>query len=341
MTNIYEGKNILVIGGTGTIGKAVTAELLKCNPKVVRIFSRDEYKQFVMAEELKQYRNIRFLIGDIRDRERTSKAMHDIDIVFDFAALKHVPSCEYNPFEAIKTNVVGTQNVIDAAMENNVKRLIYSSSDKAVNPTNTMGATKLLAERIISTANYSKGSAKTVFAAVRFGNIMGSRGSVIPLFREQILNQRCVTVTHPDMTRFMMTKNDAVNLIFEATEKAVGGEIFILKMPVVKIGDLADSVIDVVCDKHGINKDEVKVETIGLRSGEKMYEELMSGIEAQNAVEMDKLYAILPFSDNMYFIHDNYKNAPKVCADNRYISTYNSYLDESEIVKIIKEQNLI
>lgn len=341
MANIFEGKNILVIGGTGTLGREVVKDLLAYNPKVVRILSRDEYKQFVMAEELKEYKNIRYLIGDIRDRERTSKAMRNIDIVFDFAALKHVPACEYNPFEAIKTNVLGTQNVIDAAIENNVERLIYASSDKAVSPTNTMGATKLLAERIISTANYSKGNARTIFAAVRFGNIMGSRGSVIPFFRDQILNQRHITLTHPDMTRFMMTKGDAVRLIFEATEKAVGGEIFILKMPVVRIGDLANAVIDEVCKKYSVNRDEVEIQTIGLRPGEKMYEELMSELEAQNAVEMDNLYAILPFNEKLNYNRDGYKSCEINGSMNSYISTNNSYLTDEEIRSIIRVEKLI
>ncbi|MDK2789428.1 MAG: hypothetical protein PWP07_2673, partial [Epulopiscium sp.] len=178
MKQLLQDKNILVIGGTGTIGQALTLEILKYNPKVVRIYSRDEYKQFIMQQKLGQHSNIRFLLGDIRDKERLGRAMHGIDIVFHLAALKHVPACEYNPFEAVKTNVMGTQNVIDCAINERVERVIYTSTDKAINPTNTMGATKLLAERLIAAADYSKGGKRPIFAAVRFGNVMGSRGSV-------------------------------------------------------------------------------------------------------------------------------------------------------------------
>lgn len=186
---MFQGKKILVIGGTGTIGQGLVKELIKRNPKVIRIFSRDEYKQFKMEQELGRLENIRFLLGDVRDKERVQRAMEGIDIVFHLAAMKHVPSCEYNPFEAVKTNVMGTQNVIESAIHHRVERVVYTSSDKAINPTNTMGATKLLAERLMSSADYYKGGKRPIFASVRFGNVMGSRGSVIPLFKTQILEK--------------------------------------------------------------------------------------------------------------------------------------------------------
>jgi len=177
MRDLIRDKKILITGGTGTLGKALLNEILKYDPKVVRIFSRDEAKQFDLQFELSGYKNTRYLLGDVRDKERLMRAMEEIDIVFHTAALKHVPSCEYNPFEGVKTNIIGTQNVIDAALYNRVNKVIYTSSDKAISPTNTMGATKLVAERLVSAADYYKGSAKTVFCAVRFGNVMGSRGS--------------------------------------------------------------------------------------------------------------------------------------------------------------------
>ena len=231
---MFENKNILVIGGTGTIGQALVNRIVLQKPKVVRIFSRDEFKQHQMQQKLEGFRNIRFLLGDVRDKERIYKAMHGIDVVFDLAALKHVPACEYNPFEAVKTNVLGTQNVIESSIENKVKRVIYASSDKAVSPTNTMGATKLLAERLIVSADYWKGGKTPIFAAVRFGNVVNSRGSVVPLWEEQILNKREITVTDPDMTRFMISIDSAVALTLNACEMAKGGEIFVLKMPVVR-----------------------------------------------------------------------------------------------------------
>ncbi|HQL35235.1 MAG TPA: polysaccharide biosynthesis protein [Bacillota bacterium] len=305
---MFKDKSILVIGGTGTIGQALVNKLISQSPKVIRILSRDEYKQYQMQQKLEGLRNIRFLLGDVRDKERLYKAMHRIDVVFDLAALKHVPSCEYNPFEAVKTNVMGTQNVIECSIENEVKRVIYASSDKAVSPTNTMGATKLLAERLIASADYWKGGKTPIFAAVRFGNVIGSRGSAIPLWEEQILNRREITVTDPDMTRFMISIDSAVDLTLRACEIAKGGEIFVLKMPAVRLGDLAEAVIEKVCGKAGIPVSEVNIRIIGLRPGEKMYEELMTRDEAQYAVEYEDMYAIPPLYNQMQVNIENSKN---------------------------------
>lgn len=184
---IYRNKKILVTGGTGTIGNHLIKYLLKDDPQVIRIFSRDEYKQYEMGIQFQEYSSrLRFLIGDIRDQSRLIRAMEDIDYVFHLAAMKHVPFCEYNPFEAVQTNIIGTQNVIQAAITNNVQKVLFTSTDKAISPTNTYGATKLTGERLILAAENQKGSKKTTFSAVRFGNVMGSRGSVIPLFHKQI-----------------------------------------------------------------------------------------------------------------------------------------------------------
>lgn len=294
MKQIFKNKSILIIGGTGTIGRELLIELLKYDLKVVRVYSRDEYKQFMLQNELGQHKNIRYLIGDVRDKDRLSKAMQGIDIVFNLAALKHVPSSEYNPFEVVKTNVIGVQNTIEASIENKVKKVIYTSSDKAVSPTNTMGATKLLAERLISSADYSKGGNAPIFAAVRFGNVMGSRGSVIPLWQEQIRTKGDITVTDPDMTRFMMNTPQAVNLVLKACEVSKGGEVFVLKMPVIKLGDLAEVVTENECKKIGKAVEEVKIKSIGLRPGEKMYEELMTEHESVYALEHDNMFAIIP-----------------------------------------------
>jgi len=293
---MFQGKKILVIGGTGTIGQGLVKELIKRNPKVIRIFSRDEYKQFKMEQELGRLENIRFLLGDVRDKERVQRAMEGIDIVFHLAALKHVPSCEYNPFEAVKTNVMGTQNVIESAIHHRVERVVYTSSDKAINPTNTMGATKLLAERLMSSADYYKGGKRPIFASVRFGNVMGSRGSVIPLFKTQILEKRKVTVTDPAMSRFMMSITEAVSLVLKAAEYAVGGDVFVLKMPVVNIKDLVEVVIEETCKKYDLPREEIKIEYIGLRPGEKMYEELMTKEEGERAEELEEMFRIYPIT---------------------------------------------
>jgi FlaA1/EpsC-like NDP-sugar epimerase len=218
-----------------------------------------------------------------------------VDVIFHLAAMKHVPAAEYNPFEAVQTNVLGTQNVIQAAVENNVERVIFSSSDKAISPTNAMGATKLLAERLSVSANYSQGS-DTIFTSVRFGNVLGSRGSVIPLFKKQILENRRITITNKDMTRFMMSIKDAASLLLEAGRIAKGGEVFVLKMPVMRLSDIAEIVIEETCSKYGIDPSTVRVDEIGLRVGEKMFEELMTIEESEYAYEYAKMYSIVsPF----------------------------------------------
>lgn len=294
MEDIFKDKNIIVTGGTGSIGSEIVRRVLKYEPKVVRILSRDETKQFELEQELGNLDNIRFLIGDIRDGNRLRRAFEGIDIVFHAAAMKHVPACEYNPFEAVQTNVVGTQNVIDAALENEVEKVIAISTDKAASPINTMGATKLLAEKLIIDANYYKGRCKTVFSCVRFGNVMGSRGSVIPLFEKQIQRGGPVTITDPEMTRFMMTIPQAVDLVFKATKLARGGEIFILKMPVVKLKDLAETMIEKFAPKYGYKKEDISIKYIGTRKGEKMHEKLMMEEEAQFAYETDEMFIVIP-----------------------------------------------
>lgn len=291
---MYKGKKILITGGTGTIGKQLTRRLLKEEPSVIRIFSRDEFKQFEMAQEYQKYTSqLRFLIGDVRDQQRLIRAMEEIDYVFHCAAMKHVPACEYNPFEAVQTNVIGTQNVIQAAIENKVKKVLFTSTDKAISPTNTYGATKLTAERLISAAEFQKGAKSTVFSSVRFGNVMGSRGSVIPLFKKQILEQRKITITDPNMLRYMMTPGQAIELILKANKLAKGGEVFVLKMPLIRMGDLAEVVIEEIKAQYGITE-KISIEEIGLRPGEKRFEELMTDDEVSISYETEEMFVITP-----------------------------------------------
>lgn len=292
MRNYYKDKTILIIGGTGTIGRRITEILMQWEPAVIRILSRDEGKQFEMAHELDNEDLLRFLIGDVRDKDRVERACRGVDVVFNLAAMKHVPACEYDTFDALKTNVMGTQNVICAAFQNKVPRVVFTSTDKAISPTNVMGATKLLAERLMATANYNQGPTDTVFSSVRFGNVMGSRGSVIPLFKGQILRQRKVTITNGEMSRFMMSITDAAMLTLKAATMPKGGEIFVLKMPVIRLRDLVDVVIEETCRKYGIPESEVRREEIGLRFGEKMFEELMTIEESKFGFEMPDMYAI-------------------------------------------------
>jgi len=304
--NAYTGKRILVTGGTGSIGSEIVEQLLECHPAVVRVFSRNEFNQYAAQERLKDRRNLRFLIGDVRDKERLRRACEDIDIIFHTAALKHVPACEYNPFEAVKTNVLGTQNLIEVAMDNEVDKVIAINTDKSVSPINTMGATKLLSEKLIIAANLYKGSHRTRFASVRFGNVIGSTGSVLPLFIRQIREGGPVTVTHPDMERFIMTIRQAVKLTLRAGADAAGGEVFILKMPAVRITDLAEVLVDMIApDIH------IKTEFVGRRAGEKTYEELLTPDESAYTEERDDMFILRPFGEKrgdnfrVYSTHTN------------------------------------
>jgi len=294
MVNIFRGKNILVTGGSGSIGSEIVRKVLQSEPEVVRVLSNDENALFNLEQELQKYSNLRFLVGDVRDKERLRRAVENTDFVFHAAALKHVPLCEYNPFDAVKTNVLGTQNVIEAAMEEEVEKLITISTDKAVSPVNVMGATKLLAERLTISANYYKGLRRTAFSCVRFGNVLGSRGSALPLFRMQIENGGPITITDPNMTRFVMSISKAVELVFKAAEVAQGGEIFVLKMPVLRIGDLAEVMVKALAAQYGHRPEHIQLQIIGKRLGEKRDEALMTEEEAENAYETQDMFVVLP-----------------------------------------------
>lgn len=286
----YHDKRVLLVGGTGTIGRGLLRTLLEQKPKVVRIFSRDEFKQFELQARYSGVPNIRYLLGDVRDGRRLARAMEDIDIVFHTAALKQVPACEYNPFEAVQTNIIGTQNVITTALQMGIQKVVVTSTDKSISPTNTYGATKLVVERLMSAVEEAKGSKTTVFSVVRFGNVLGSRGSIIPLFKQQLLEGRPITVTDRTMTRFMMTLPQAVGLTLQAAELSQGGELYVLKMPVLQLGDLVEVVREEVSKRYGVPKGTI--ESIGLRPGEKMYEELMTENESRQALELDGMFVI-------------------------------------------------
>jgi len=289
----YKDKSILVTGGVGSIGKQIVKQLISLEPSVIRILDNNETGLFDVEQELASEK-IRLLIGDIRDKHRMKKAVEDIDIVFHSAALKHVPLCEYNPFEAVKTNVIGTQNLLEVAIEEEVKKFITISTDKAVNPTNVMGATKLLSERLTISANHYKGKRKTIFACVRFGNVLNSRGSVVPIFSQQIKKGESVAITHPDMTRFIMSIPEATKHVLKAGSLAQEGEIFIFKMPAIKIIDLAKAMISILSPRYGHNPANMNIEVVGKRAGEKMYEELVTEDEAQRIRELGDMYIVVP-----------------------------------------------
>ena len=280
-------KNILITGGTGSFGnKLVDFLLTKFKPKKIIIFSRDELKQSIMMARLKKYMHIlRFFIGDVRDIERLKMATKDVDIIFHAAALKNVPLAEYNPFEAIKTNINGANNLIHASLESNVKKVIALSTDKASSPINLYGATKLASDKLFISANNFKGDAKTIFSVVRYGNVMGSRGSVIPLF-QTFKEKSFVPITDKEMTRFNITLDEAIEFVLKSLRIMKGGEIFVPKIPSIKIIDLAKAMFP-----------KKKIKIIGIRPGEKLHEEMVSSAESFNTIEYKNLLIICPHSD--------------------------------------------
>ncbi len=288
----FRGRTVLVTGGTGSIGSEIVRRIIAEQPRALRVLSRDDTKQFELAQELREMPALRMLIGDVRSRERIARAMSGIEVVVHAAAMKHVPACEFNPFEATETNVRGTQNVVEAAIDAGVERVLTVSTDKAVDPTNVMGATKLLAERLMSSAELYKGPAATRFASVRFGNVIGSRGSLVPLILRQVARGGPVTVTDPGMTRYLMPLGHAVDLCLTAVRRMEGGEVFILKMPRVRIGDLVEVLVDAYAGRFGFRADEIGVETIGIRAGEKSDEALMTADEAERARDAGDMWIV-------------------------------------------------
>ncbi|MGP4069444.1 SDR family NAD(P)-dependent oxidoreductase [Halobacillus sp. B29] len=332
----FKDKKILVIGGTGTIGKCIVKHLLKDHPKYIRVFSRDEYKQQQLQAELDNNKKVQCIIGDVREYDSLFTAMHGVDYVLHLAAMKRVDSCETNPFEAVKTNVQGTNNVINAAIAQGVKKVIFTSSDKAVSPTNTYGATKLIGERLISAAQINHADTPTRFASVRFGNVMGSRGSVIPVFKEGILSDQKITITDKSMTRFMMTLEQATELTIKALKEAQGGEVFVLKMPVIILGELVNMVLEETCKNHNINPEQIEVNVMGARPGEKMYEELMTYDESKSALELPDMY-IIP---GKIFEKEKYSNAKKASVGS-YGSMNRDVIKTIELRKLLKKAGLL
>jgi UDP-N-acetylglucosamine 4,6-dehydratase len=283
---MLNGKRVLVTGGTGSFGKKLVETLLLNYPEIKRVvvFSRDELKQFEMAQEFPEskYKQIRFFVGDVRDKERLFRAMEDITVVVHAAALKQVPTCEYNPFEAIKTNIFGAQNVIECAIDRGVKHVVALSTDKAAAPINLYGATKLCSDKLFIAANNFKGKRDIKFSVVRYGNVMGSRGSVIPLFLAK-RSKGVLPITDERMTRFSITLEEGVNMVLYALDKMWGGEIFVPKIPSYKIMELAEAI-----------GPECRKEVTGIRAGEKLHEEMITATDALNTIEFDKYFVILP-----------------------------------------------
>lgn len=291
MGTIFENRTLLITGGTGSFGNAVLNRFLRTDIKEIRIFSRDEKKQDDMRHEYQarypeDFEKIKFYIGNVRDLQSVKNAMHGVDYIFHAAALKQVPSCEFFPLEAVKTNVIGTDNVLTAAIEEGVKKVICLSTDKAAYPVNAMGTSKAMMEKVIVAKSRTVSPEKTSICCTRYGNVMCSRGSVIPLFIDQIKNGLPITITEPQMTRFIMSLEEAVELVLFAFEKAESGDIMVQKAPACTIDTLAKAVIKIF---HG---DPSTIKVIGIRHGEKMYETLLTNEECANAIDLGNFYRV-------------------------------------------------
>ncbi|WXR62338.1 UDP-N-acetylglucosamine 4,6-dehydratase (inverting) [Peptostreptococcaceae bacterium AGR-M142] len=283
---MLDNKSILITGGTGSFGKKFIEKILKeYNPKRIIIYSRDEYKQMLVKQKFSEYsEKLRFFIGDVRDKDRLYRAFDGVDYVIHAAAMKQVPACEYNPFEAIKTNIHGAQNIIDAAIDRGVKKVVALSTDKAVNPINLYGGTKLVSDKLFISANAYVGEKDTVFSVVRYGNVAGSRGSVIPFFKRLIEEgKKELPITDFRMTRFWITLEEGVNLVFKALEESKGGETYISKIPSFKITDLAEVMLD-----------GCKLKEVGIREGEKIHEVMVTKDDSRHTYEYEKHYIIYP-----------------------------------------------
>lgn len=332
MSDVFYGKILLITGGTGSFGHAVTRRFLHTGIKEIRILSRDEKKQDDMRKEFDDAK-LKFYIGDVRDYNSIVDAFKGVDYVFSAAALKQVPSCEFYPLEATKTNVLGSDNVITACVNNHVKNAVFLSTDKAAYPINAMGITKALMEKNVIARSRQLLPGDTVLCLTRYGNVMASRGSVIPLFLDQINANRPITVTNPDMTRFMMTLDDAVDLVMFAFQHARQGDLFVQKAPAATIGTLAEAVIELTGSKTGI-------QNIGTRHGEKLYETLVTSEEMVRAEDLGDFFRIA--ADNRDLNYDKYfsKGEPKMDK----VETYNSHntkrLDVEGMKALLKKLSL-
>ena len=333
--SLFTNKTLLITGGTGSFGNAVLNRFLKTDIGEIRIFSRDEKKQDDMRHEyqakmLEVADKIKFFIGDVRDIQSVRNAMVGVDYIFHAAALKQVPSCEFFPMEAVKTNVIGTENVLTAAIEAGVKSVICLSTDKAAYPVNAMGITKALEERVAVAKSRTVGPDKTKICCTRYGNVMCSRGSVIPLWIEQIKNGNLITITDPTMTRFIMSLEEAVELVLFAFENGESGDIMVQKAPACTIKTQAEA----VCELFGGNKEDIKI--IGIRHGEKMYETLLTNEECAKAIDMGNFYRVP--ADNRGLNYDKYFTDGD--AQRNTLTEFNSNNTELLSVEEVKEKLL-
>jgi len=340
-----ENKRILVTGAAGTIGSELVNQLLNNEeylPKEVVAIDNNESELFFLEQRFSGYDNAHFYISDIKDRDACFQHLEGIDIVFHVAALKHVILCERSPMQAVQTNIMGIENLIAAAKYHKVEKFVFTSSDKAVNPTNVMGTSKLMGERLVTAANSSQKQSNTIFVSTRFGNVLGSNGSVIPIFRKQIENMESLTLTDERMTRFVMSIKEAVKLLIDSGKYAKGGEVFVTKMPVIRIKDLAEVLIEELAPSLGIDPADIKINVIGSKPGEKMYEELMSDEETSRAIELKEYFSVLPAFRGVYKdINYEYEDVISDVVENPYVSEKEPFLTHDELKTFLINNKLI
>ena len=341
----FQGKRILVTGACGTVGSELVKQLLLGDDydikELIGIDNNESALFFIDQQYLNDTR-ANFFVTDIKDKDELINKTKGIDIIFHAAALKHVVLCEKSPEQAVQTNINGIQNIIAAANANNVETVIFTSSDKAVNPTNVMGTSKLMGERLMTAANSNKRDGGPVFASTRFGNVLGSSGSVVPIFHNQIAKGGVVTLTDKNMTRFVMSVQESVQLVLNSAKYAKGGEVFVTKMPVIRIEDLAIAMIEILAPKYGRDPNEVNIKEIGTKPGEKLYEELMSHEELRRTIELKSYFSVLPAFRGIYHdINYSYTDIINTVVTDPYTSEHQQPLTIEEIKDFLEKYNLL
>ncbi len=347
--SLLKDKIVLLTGAAGTVGRELIKRILEQGPRELRVIDNNESEVFNLAEEFGEpYRaysmgsnptanQFQAYVGDVRDADKIDMKMRGVDVVFHVAALKHVILCEKSPFDAVQTNIMGVKNIVNSALANDVERVIFTSSDKAVNPTSVMGTSKLMGERLVSASNSLRGSGRTVFSSTRFGNVIGSRGSVVPIFYKQILAGGPLTLTDRRMTRFIMTIEESVRLVLRAAELARGGEVFVTKMEVIRIEDLAEVMIDMLAPNA-----EIEIKEIGAKAGEKLYEELMTEEETGRAIELKEMFAVLPAFRNVYEdIEYAYEDVVSELVEDPYVSANSTPMSKEDIRTYLEEHKIL
>lgn len=342
MDNIFRDNVILITGAAGTIGKELVQQLLPLGPAEIRILDNNESELFFLSEKYRPHSNVTAYLGDVRDFQKMSAVAMGVDIVLHCAAFKHVFFSEYNPFESVQTNALGVQNVVQASIGNGVKLVIFTSSDKAVNPTSVMGTSKLMGERIVTAANIVNRNRKQRFSSVRFGNVVGSRGSVFHVFLQQIKQGGPITITDAGMTRFIMTVERAAQLVLEGATLARGGEVMITKMEVISIMDLAYVMREVLAPNFGHAPESVEIKIIGAKPGEKLYEELMTVEEVGRSLELEDMFVVIPAFRGLYHEIDySYPGDTGRKVDRPFISREEPKMTREELKDFLRDNGLL